>query len=120
MRKSIEKNIRTAWAEHAGAVRNIEYGYQQWEAAEKILEARERDYGRHAITIDKLIEAHGFVQSARETIEAQKYAAVSSQITLFQAMGLFDVKSLGIPVQVYDAEKYRRNIESYGWLPIVE
>ena len=118
--RAAQNSVITAWQTYVGAQRAIQLGYERWLGATKIVEGKEREYQRQKATIDDVLDAHTAVFTAKQYISQNKYSEHAGLVSLFQGIGVFGVESLGVPVERYDSERYRKRIEALGWVPYLE
>jgi len=107
---SVEDDVTTAWQTYNLSERRINTGMERWAAASEALAAEFQLFDQGDSTIRDLINAHTDVIEAQLAVEEAQHDAFVAHVDLLTAMGVFDARNLDLPVTLFDARAYLREI----------
>ena len=94
--------VTGAWQRLGAAERRIEIGFAQWAAAADALAGQEKQFDQGLLTVKDLIEAHGDVVTARQSLQQAYYDVFIQSTDLLEAMGHFNALTLDLDVALHD------------------
>jgi len=109
--------VRTAWAARESARRQIDDYEKGIKAARIAVKGKQREFRDGSTSMTEVILAQQTLFTVVEQLATARGTYLSSGVTLLQAMGRFDEKSLGLPVEPYDPDRYLESVEDrwVGW-----